>query len=129
MILQRIIDASRFTNNAFMHHRDPREIIRDLRLKRGFTSDRSLAIAAGIPQPTLSRYLAGKAETMELASFQALARTLEVTVSELTGEVPLDERPDVRRLSALYDELDEPARAALLAAAAAMASSKSNAKN
>lgn len=124
MILQRIIAASGVANNAFMHHRDPRDIIRELRAKRGFTSDRALAIAAGLPQPTLSRYLSGKAETMELASFQALARTLEVTVSELTGEVPIDERPDVRRLSAIYDELDESARAALLAAAAAMASSK-----
>lgn len=124
MILQRIVGASCFENNARMHQADPRDIIRQLRDKRGFTSDRALAAAAGLPQPTLSRYLSGQARTMELASFQALARVLEVTVSELTGEVPLDERSDVRRLSSIYEDLDEPAKAALLAAAAAMAASQ-----
>lgn len=124
MILQRITTASGLANNAFMHIRDPRAIIRELRSKRGFTSDRALAIAAGIPQPTLSRYLSGKAETMELASFQALARTLGVTVSELTGEVPIDDRPDAKRWTAVLSQLDETSEAALYAAAMAMAASR-----
>jgi transcriptional regulator with XRE-family HTH domain len=78
-----------------MHYRrtfDPRERIRELRDARGFPSDRKLAEAAGVEQPTLSRYLSGKTKEMTVENFEALARALGVTLSELMGEVPLSSR-------------------------------------
>ena len=74
-----------------MHYSQPtadaRQIIRTLRVMRGFASDRALAAAAGVNQPTLARYLAGTSETMEVGNFMAIAHTLGVTISELLGEV------------------------------------------
>lgn len=105
MILQRIIVASPLAHNAPMHYQrapaDPRAIIEQLRLARGIKSHRQLAIRAGISQPTLTRYLNGKAETMEAASFQALARVLHVTTSELLGEAPIGGRLEVREAQAI----------------------------
>jgi transcriptional regulator with XRE-family HTH domain len=126
MILQRITNASPHLHNASVHtgpytNRDPRDIIRTLAKTRGFTSDRALALAAGLKQPTLSRYLAGTSQTMEVAQFQALAHTLEVTLSELLGEVPLSSGGRLHELSRLMDQLPEPQQRALLAAAKAMA--------
>jgi len=125
MIHQRIIDASHAPQNAYVHNpfgsADPREIIEKLRVQRGFASERALAIAAGVPQPTLNRYLSRKSDTMEVASFVALARVLDVTPSELLGEVPLSSRMEVRELVRIMDALDEPQREALIAAGKAMA--------
>ena len=101
--------------------RTPREIIQSLRVERGFSSISALARAAGMPQPTLSRYLAGESETMEVASFVALAKALEVTLSELLGEVPISNGGVVRELVQIMDALAEPQREALLAAGRAMA--------
>jgi transcriptional regulator with XRE-family HTH domain len=124
MILARITSASGARKNARVHNPyklgDCREIIERLRIERGFTSVRSLAIAAGIPQPSLHRYLAGGSETMELASFGALARVLDVTLSELLGEVPISSRKEIHELRRIMDALAEPEREALLAAGRAM---------
>lgn len=103
MIRQRITFATPNADNAAVHYRhqpgDPRQIIESLRSIRGFKSTRALALAAGINQPTLHRYLAGTSETMEVASFMALAQTLGVTVSELLGEVPLSNSGTAREVS------------------------------
>ena len=125
MIAQRITHASAPHDNAFVHplysNGDPRQIIESLRQKRGFTSVRALAIAAGVSQPNLSRYLNGTSETMELETFAALAKTLEVTLSELLGEVPLSSTSRVREMFAVMEQLPEPEQTALLAAGKAMA--------
>jgi transcriptional regulator with XRE-family HTH domain len=77
---------------------DPRGIIEDLRVKRGYTSLRALAMAAEVPQPTLQRYMTRKTDSMEVSSFMALAHTLGVTLSELLGEVPLSQGGMLREL-------------------------------
>ena len=124
MIRQSITYASTGRKNAFVHSSyhllDAREIIESLRVKRGYGSVRALAIAAGIPQPSLHRYLSGKSGTMEMASFAALAQVLEVTLSELLGEIPISSRTEVRELTRIMDALAEPQRQALLAAGRAM---------
>jgi transcriptional regulator with XRE-family HTH domain len=110
--------------DAQMHRRnllDPRANIRTLREARGFTSDRALAIAAGIPQPTLSRYLSGTTDSMDFANFQALARVLEVSVSELIGEVPVGSESRLKELTGILQKLPEPELRAWLAAGHAMA--------
>lgn len=125
MILQRIMSARGRQDNAEVHHPysagHPRDIIERLRQLRGYSSTRALALAAGIPQPTLSRYLKGTSETMEVASFQALAKVLDVTMSELLGEIPLSSGGALRELTQLLGELPEPEREAWLAAGRAMA--------
>lgn len=125
MITRSIILASRAAHNARVHrdYANPtaRDIIRELRVKRGFRSDRALAMAAGIQQPALARYLAGDQETMELASFQALAKALDVTLSELLGEVPISNSGTARELVRIWEALPQPEQDALLAAGRAMA--------
>ena len=116
-------------HNAAVHRNpydmaDPRQIIRDLRKARGFRSDRALAIAAGIPQPNLSRYLAGTTDTMEVASFKALADTLEVTLSELLGEVPISMGGRIKEFAAIMQQLDESDQNMLVAAAQAVVNSR-----
>lgn len=100
---------------------DPRQIINDLRVKRGFTSTRALATAAGISQPTLSRYMNGTSDVMEVANFWALARVLDVTLSELLGEVPLSNGGRVAEMARIMRTLPESSQRAIIAAAKAMA--------
>lgn len=113
--------------DAFMHRPsapvDPRANIRRLRESKGFTSDRALAIAAGIAQPTLSRYLAGTTDSMDFANFQALASVLDVSVSELIGEVPMGSESRLKELLDIMNNLPEQERKAWLAAGHAMADS------
>ena len=123
MILQRITHASPQRHNAAMHDQPnssvTRETIKRLRIERGFPSDRALAIAAGLNQPTLSRYLKGESATMELASFQALCRIFNLTLSELMGEVPYAS-PAAREVIKLMAQLDEPQREQILRVARAL---------
>lgn len=131
MILQCITPRKEGVENAHMHNPyasgDPRAIIESLRLKRGFTSGRALAEAAGIPQPTLARYLNGTSETMEVNNFVALAQVLEVTLSELLGEVPIGNGGLVRELATIVNRLPAAEQRALLAAGRAMADSQKGA--
>lgn len=110
MIRPRITFASPGRENALMHYRrtvDPRERIRELRVARGFRSDRALALAAGLEQPTLARYLSGKTKEMTVENLEALARTLKVTLSELMGEVPLSSRAIVGEAEAVLRQLSD----------------------
>lgn len=99
---------------------DPRDVIARLRDARGFKSDRALAIAAGIQQPTFARYMSGQSRTMEVANFQALALTLGVTLSELLGEVPIASSVVVRELSKLLATMSNDQREQLLRVAKAL---------
>jgi transcriptional regulator with XRE-family HTH domain len=125
MILEHITPARGRLHNANVHQSynlpDPRKIIRELRKARGFASDRALAIAAAINQPTLSRYLANPNATMELDKFQALAETLEVSVSELLGEVPISSGGRLRELTRIMRQLPEAQQLALIEAGKALA--------
>lgn len=117
MIRTRITKASPGRENALMHYQrtaDPRVRIRELRVQRGFKSDRALALAAGLEQPTLARYLNGKTKEMTVENLEALARTLRVTLSELLGEVPLSSREVVSEAAAVFRQLsDEQVRQVL----------------
>jgi hypothetical protein len=121
--------ASTGSQNAWMHsyihEQDPRKIIESLRVARGFGSTRALALAAGMPQPTLSRYMKGDSADLEMSNWRKLAETLEVSVSQLLGEVPLAGGPTGTRLLRVMENLPEHYRAALLASAESMARSAS----
>lgn len=118
MIHACIIRASGQADNSPVHYAtpivDPRLIIEKLRVLRGFKSLRALALEAGISQPTLQRYMAGKTSTMEAATFLALAQTLGVTMSELLGEVPLGASAVARDMQRLLQELSPDQQEQLL---------------
>ena len=111
------IPAQREFNNGSVYRHapvDPRTIVKRLREERGFPSDRALATAAGISQPTLARYLAGTTETMEMHNWLALAQTLGVTLSELLGEVPLTTGGAVREIVNIVEQLDDRGQETML---------------
>jgi len=126
MMIHRCITHARACGqNAFVHtyaaRKHPRAIIEELRVQRGFTSMRALALAAEISQPTLSRYMAGKTDDMETRHWMALAQTLGTTVSQLLGEVPINAlTPQVQELETLFCGLRGDLQKALLATAHAM---------
>lgn len=91
---------------------DPRAIIELLRAERGFPTVKALALAADVPQPTLSRYLSGKHEWMDTRHYLAIARALGVTMSELLGEVPIASQP-VREVQTAMAKMDDEQRAQL----------------
>lgn len=110
-------------HNPYSSNTDPRAIITSLYKTRGFRSIRALAIAAGIPQPTLSRYMKGDTQDMGLGHFRAIADALELTVSQLLGETPIHDDPRVDRVLRVMERLPGPGRAALVATANALADS------
>jgi len=87
----------------------PRALIEQLRSDRGFKTVAALAKAAGIPQPTLSRYLSGRHASMHPEHWVSLAGALGVTVSELLGETPISTRW-VREINGLLVEMSEEDR-------------------
>lgn len=127
MMLQRITSVKLRAHNSCVHSQPayikehPRDIIRRLLTTRGFNSPRALALAASVSQPSLSRYLSGASEDMEMATWRALALTLEVSVSELLGEVPLSKDPAALAVVKAMERLPTEQKAALVAAANAMA--------
>lgn len=129
MMLRRITFVNARIENAATHqgltlsNTDPRDVIRELRQARGFRSVRALAIAAGIQQPTLARYLNGKSADMEMPQWRALAAALGVCVSELLGELPLLSDASTRAVLDPMKALSPRQRSAIAAAAAALASS------
>lgn len=114
-------DNSALHMNRYAVRHDPRQVIRRLLEQRGFNSPRALAIAAGMPQPTLSRYLAGTSSTMSMEHFCALAHTLGVTVSQLLGETPLHDDPRVNTVLRVMERMNDAGRDAVAATAKALA--------
>lgn len=102
---------------------DPRDIIRKLAAAKGFRSDRALARAAGVSQPTLSRYMSRKTGDMDVGNFRLIAATLGVTLSELLGETALYSDPRVTSVVHAMESLPDEGKDALIAAAVAMAKS------
>lgn len=129
-MLQRITNVKPAPDNSAVNsvistaHVDPREIILRLLRKRGFASPRALALRAGVSQPTLSRYLSGTSDDMEMATWRALARELGVTVSQLLGEQPLTADDSIEHVVRAMETMPQSLRDALAAAADAMAGRK-----
>lgn len=115
-------DNAGVNSHMSIRHGEPRQIIRTMLKSRGFRSQRALAIAAGVSQPTLSRYLAGDTDDMELQSWRALAGALDLTISQLLGESPILRDPAVDAVVRAMERMPEQHRAAIVAAANALAS-------
>lgn len=96
-----------------------RQVIKELRELHKL-SDRALATAAGLHQPTLSRFLNGTSAAMEIGNLQALCRVFGVTLSELIGEVPLGSSVPAREINRLMTHLSTPEQEQLLRIAKAL---------
>jgi len=103
----------------------PRWAVEAKRLMRiaGITQE-SLAPLLGVQPATVSHYFTGKREP-DIGQLMKLAKRLGVTVSELTGELPLaesqKESQEVSRLIQAVPEAEKPLLMDLLRAAAARA--------
>lgn len=93
-------------NNYGMHEKT-REIIRTLMAEHGIRSERQLALSCGMDQSTLHRFLSEKTDTLSFAHIQALAQYFEVTVSQLIGELPLEEDQKIRTVMKVMESLPE----------------------
>jgi transcriptional regulator with XRE-family HTH domain len=84
-------------------------------------SHNDLARSSGVDQPTISRFLSGKHETLTLDNLSALAKPLKVTVGQLIGELPLYDDNNFSRLLIAAESMPAYKVKALAAAAEALA--------
>ena len=93
---------------------------------QGYRSVRQLAMAAGIPQPTLSRFLDGVNESMDMRNTIKIAVCLGVSVSQLLGEEPLHADTRVDQITRIAARLDNDGVRVLLSTAVALISPNNN---
>ncbi len=93
-------------HNAFVYSSTLRENLQAVMDSRGLSATRLSAIT-GVPQPTISRFLNGSTDAMELATLMPLAQALGVTTSQLIGETPLEPTAARRRLHTLAQNVPE----------------------
>lgn len=97
-----------------------RRSIRALLLAQGYRSVRQLALAAGLQQPTLARFLDGTTAAMDIRHMMRLADCLGVSLSQLLGEDPMHDDMRVDQLLRLLRRLPEGGIDVVLATALAM---------
>lgn len=101
-------------------HQKTRENIRKL-IARDQLSERQLAMDCDMSQSTLNRFLTGKTETLEFVNFQRLAQYFSITISELIGEVPLDEDRKIRSVQLAMQQMPEYKKDMVVAATLSLA--------
>lgn len=89
-------------------------------IEQGGWTHNTLAVACGVAQPTISRFMSGEHASLSLDNLKPIADALGVQVGELIGEKPLIEDDDMRRTMKVMQDSPEY-RSALRAAAEAMA--------
>jgi len=110
-------------NNRAMHEKT-RDIIRLLMQRNGIESERQLALGSGMEQSTLHRFLAQKSDSLNFMHLQSIARYFGITVSQLIGEMPLDEDHKIRSVMLAMQQMPEYKKDVLLATSQALASSE-----
>lgn len=78
-------------------------------------SHTKLAAETGVPQPTISRFLSGTNNSMELENLHALARALDSSVSALLGEIPLVADAKIARVARVMETMAEYKKDAVVA--------------
>ncbi len=97
------------TENASTMNALIRYQIRALAAQRGM-SERALAIAAGMSQPTLSRFLSGKTEDLTASNLKNIADALGCLTSHITGEIALHADGRTNDLVVVMEKLPDWAR-------------------
>lgn len=108
------------SHNQVMHEKT-RENIRILMAREGVVSERQLAMDCDMNQSTLNRFLTGKTDTLDFTNLQRLAHHFSLTVSQLIGEVPLDEDRKVRSVLLAMQQMPEYKKDMVVAATLSLA--------
>lgn len=130
MMHQYIVDRKMSPDNARMHNstKDPREIIRAVMALRAIGSERELAERASIDQSAFNRYMRSETAWLSTRTLQALATCLQVTSSQLLGEVPLDADPKAAAVLREMEKLPENLKDVLVATSKSLADSNNSGK-
>jgi len=108
--------------NAGMHQRT-REIIRNLMVETGVTSERQLALECNMSQSTLHRFMKGDTEQLEFKHLQAIAHFFSLTVSQLIGETSFEPDPKIRVVALAMEQMPEYKKDVLVAASSSLTES------
>jgi predicted XRE-type DNA-binding protein len=84
-------------DNSFMNWELIREKLAQL-IETSGLSHNDLQTKSGVPQPTISRFMNGETQFMQLDNLAALAKALDSTVAEIIGERPLQVDLRTRRV-------------------------------
>ena len=108
------------SHNLGMHEKT-RENIRILMTREGVVSERQLAMDCDMSQSTLNRFLTGKTDTLDFSNLQRLAHYFSLTVSQLIGEVPLEEDRKARSVLLAMQQMPEYKKDMVVAATLSLA--------
>ncbi len=108
-----------FSDNAAMHE-ETRKILARLMKEQKVPSERHLALVCEMSQSTLHRFLKGETETLDFKHLQALAHYFSLTVSELTGETPMDPDRKVRAVALAMQKMEEFQKDMMVAASSSL---------
>lgn len=111
------LDAA--SNNSGMQEKT-RENLTKLMAENGIGSERSLAIACGMDQSTLNRFMSGKTDNLRLEHLVALAHYFDITVSQLIGETPMEQDQKLITVMKAMQTLPEYKKDVLVATSAAL---------
>lgn len=95
------------SDNTYMDMEIVIDGVRDLMRRHDFATPTALARAVGVPQPTIARLFYRTHETVRLETLQALAVYFRVTVSQLTGELPLEPDEQIAHVQQVMQTLPE----------------------
>lgn len=91
-----------------LNHEKTRNTIKCLMLENDIRSERALAIACGMSQATLNRFLSGRTQSLDVYRLRSLSKYFSITISQLIGEIPLQVDPKInaveRAMSLMSDE-------------------------
>lgn len=107
-------------NNSPMQAKTRQNILKLMEL-HGVESERQLALACGMQQSTLHRFMSGKTESLNVAHLMAIAQHFEVTVSQLIGEITMSDDPRIRTVLAVMETLPDYKKDMLVAASQSLA--------
>lgn len=117
MMHECITFRKRTPQNAGMHSKEAadnaRGMIRAFMERRGYTSERSLALDAHVDQSTLHRFLSEDTEQLSVPNLLKLATFMNTSVSALLGDEPevryslvdVDDESPIRRTLKVMEDL------------------------
>lgn len=112
-------DFDTASNNSHMQDKTRQNLLK-LMIENEITSERSLALACGMDQSTLNRFMSGKTDTLRLEHVVALAHYFDITVSQLIGETPLEQDQKLITVMKAMQTLPEYKKDVLVATSAAL---------
>lgn len=88
-------------------------------------SHNDIARSSGVPQATISRFLAGENEAMHLDTLWAICKALDLTVAEVIGERPIEIDARARRILRAMEHLPDYKKDIVVSTAETLAKSDS----